>query len=1092
MENENRKRDEDDQEGQAQDGKRNSAAIVNRLIDLHHKHLLKVNNGFLYVSYKLLKIMGLKLLEKWKALFKAQALALLIFSALASLSPATAGAVEQGRTVSGKVTDENGEAIPGVNIVIKGSTTGTITDMDGNYSINVNDGDILVFSYIGYTAEEIPVNNQLALNVSLVPDLQELQEVVVIGYGETSKVTLTGAIKSISNEELVQSPSAGIGNALAGKVTGISSVQFSGQPGADDAKLFIRGVATLNDATPLTIVDGVERPFTQIDPEEVESISILKDASATAVYGVRGANGVIIVTTRRGREGKARITVNSSYGLQEPTRILEQADSYIYALGHNERALNDGADSASLVFDQEMIDAYKSGGNLIYPNTNWREMLMKDLAPQMKHNITISGGTKKVKYFTSFGYFSQNGQFKNFDREYNGNFKYDRFNYRTNLDVDVTSSTKMKVTVGGRTEMRNRPRESDDSGLWKDMNWAQPMSGSGIVDGKWIVTSQDYTPLELRDGMRGFYGRGYANSTADVLNFDLDLIQDLDMLTKGLKFKVKGSYNTSFIHYKNRSSSAAKYEAKYLTGANGELVLDENGEKQIILVKVADEGNLGYDESTGKNKDWYMEAALNYDRKFGPHQVGGLFLYNQRVNYYPGGSYNYIPNATLGFVGRVNYNYKSRYIFDVNMGYNGSENFPQDKRFGFFPAASAGWVVSEENFMKGLSFLNYFKFRGSYGIVGNDKFGGERFLYRPDTWDATAPGYNFGLDNPADVRGAVGNLLGNPNVTWERAIKQNYGFNALLFDELIEIDFDVFHEKREDILIRRQTIPSYVAADLPVVNMGEVENKGFEAEVTLRQNVSDFSYYVKGNVSFARNKVLYKDEVPHQWDYLYETGQPVGQPFGYIYDGFFDETMETNPEVWHPDQGPVFPGDVRYLDLNNDSLINDFDKKPIGYTENPEYIFGLNAGFNYKNFDLSSTWTAATHTSRLLVAYYREPFGGQNRGLFKYMYDGRWTPDAENPVYPRFSVNSGSNNYKDSDLWLKDASYIRLKNVELGYTFRSEGLKSIGLNSARLYVNGYNLLTFSKLKMIDPEEKPNSGGNYPLIRIYNMGLKLNF
>jgi TonB-linked SusC/RagA family outer membrane protein len=1000
------------------------------------------------------------------------------------------------QNVKGVVTDDTGEPLPGVTVIEFGTTRGIVTDIDGAYSIQVSPEASLQFSFIGMVSQTIEVKNKTTIDVKLKPDAIGLEEVVVIGYGEKKKITVTGAVSTISHDELVKSPSASIGNSLAGKITGISSVQTSGMPGGDEAQLFIRGVGTLNDASPLTIVDGVERPFTQIDPEEIESISILKDASATAVYGVRGANGVIIVTTKRGEVGKTKISVTTSFGVQQPTKIIEKANSYIYGMGHNERALNDGNGEDNLVFSPEMLDVFKNGGSLIYPDIDWFDYVMKPLAAQSKHNITISGGTEKVRYFISLGYFSQDGQFKNFDRLYDGNFGYDRYNYRTNLDIDVTKSSLLKVSIGGRAEIRNRPRAKNE-GLFKQANWAQPFAGAGIVDGKWISSSQDYIGIEMKDALTGYYGMGFDNATKNFLDFDIDFIQKLNFITKGLEFKVKASYNTNYTHTIYRGSSAARYEPMLLTDDNGDNILDENGEPTIGLRKISDEGNLAYDYGTGKARNWYAESSLSYNRTFGDHDVSGLVLYNQRVLHYPKFNNNNmsdfdIPRTTLGLVGRLTYNYKTKYLFDINIGYNGSENFPEDKRFGFFPALSAGWIITEEPFMQDIGFIDYFKIRASYGEVGNDKLQGNRFLYLPDTWNPNQTGYNFGIGSSQNQPGAIENKLGNPNVTWERAVKKNIGINAKFFGAKLGIEFDYFHDRRDDILITRNTIPSYVAANLPAVNMGIVENSGYEAQISWDQKFSDFSYYIRANASFARNERIFWDEIPQQWDYLYRTGTPIGQRFGRVFDGFFEETMETNPNITHPDQGPVYPGDVRYVDLNNDGVINDFDEKAMGYPDTPEYTFGLNMGFRYKNFDLSSTWTGAANTSRLLVAYFREPFGGQNRALMQYMYDDRWTPEAENPLYPRFSVNSGTNNYSDSDLWLKDASYIRLKNVEIGYTFKSSFLKRIGLQNVRAFVNGLNLLTFDKLEILDPEAKPRSAGDYPIIKVYNTGLKFNF
>jgi TonB-linked SusC/RagA family outer membrane protein len=985
--------------------------------------------------------------------------------------------------VKGVVTDETGEPLPGVTVIIVDSNKGVITDINGNYSLQVETGATLQFSFIGMVSQQVKVGSNLTIDISLQTDAIGLEEIQVVGYGVQKKVTVTGAIANIGNEELIKSPSASVTNALAGRITGIAAVQNTGQPGADEASLYIRGVATLNDASPLTIVDGVERPFSQIDPEEIESIAVLKDASATAVYGVRGANGVIIVTTKRGQKGKTKISVSTSMGVQQPTMMLDKANSYKYALGHNERNINDGNPASTNVFTDEVLDIFKGGGNILFPDTDWFDYLFKENAIQTKTNFTLSGGTDKIRYFTALGYLSQEGQLEDLDPRFDGNFKYNRYNYRSNVDIDVTPTTLLKVTIGGRTEIRNQPEENQ---MWKEANWAQPFAGSGIVDGKWVSTSQDNVNIEMKDPLRGFYGKGFNNNTKTFLDFDLDVVQQLDFVTKGLSARVKGSYNTDYTHTKTRTSSPDRYESIYMPGDS----------TQVVYRKVGDEGKMNYSEWTGKARNWYMEAALNYNRKFGKHEVGALALYNQRVLYYPGGTYNDIPRRTLGLVGRITYNYMTKYLLDLNVGYNGSENFPEAKRYGLFPAVSAGWVVSEESFMEDLGFIDYMKIRGSYGLVGNDRLGSNRFLYLPDSWDYSTGGYNFGYDNPNDQQGATELRIGNPNVTWETATKQNYGVDMKFFDAKLGISFDYFHEYREDILIARNTVPVYVAAELPVVNMGEVENQGYEVEVKWNQNVGrDFTYRISANMSYAHNEIIFKDEIPQPFDYLYETGNAVGQPFGYVTNGFFTEEINTIDNADYPDhQGIRYPGDLMYQDLSGDGKIDDLDRMPVGYSERvPEYNYGVNTYFNWKGLDLSVVFAGVKNTSRTLPSYFREPYAGQNRGLFSHLYDGRWTPEtAETAEFPRFSKNSAGNNYRVSDLYIRDASYLRLKNIELGYSIKSPGLKRIGLRNVRIFANGYNLVTWSNFTYFDPESRVGSGGLYPMTKVYNMGLKFNF
>lgn len=1005
-----------------------------------------------------------------------------------ALMLAAISASAQGN-VTGVVTDDQGEPIIGATIMIEGTAVGTITDYNGEYNLSVAEGQTLLFRFIGMVTQKVVVGEQTNIDISLVSAGIGLDEVVVVGYGEKNKVSITGSISTINSEELSKSPSASVSNSLAGKISGLSAVQNSGQPGADEASLYIRGVATLNNSSPLTIVDGVERPFTQIDSEEIESISILKDASATAVYGVRGANGVIIVTTKRGEKGKAKIAVSTSVGIQQPIMLSEKANSLDFALGHNERNMNDGNDASTNVFQEEALDAFRNGGNILYPDTDWFDYLFKDNTLQSKTNLTIRGGTDNVRYFVALGYLNQDGILKDLDSRYDENFTFNRYNYRSNLDIDLTESTLLKLTIGGRSEIRNQP-QTNSEGLWLEANWAQPMAGSGIVDGKWVSASSENISITMNDPLNSFYGRGYRNITRSYLNFDIDVIQKLDFVTKGLKVRMKGAYNADYTHSKTRGSSPDRYES----------IIDPLDSDNVVLRKIQDAALMGYSEATSKERDWYMEAGIDYNRKLGNHDFGGLLLYNQQVISYP--KYNGvamsnqdIPRRTLGIVGRLTYNYDTRYLLDINLGYNGSENFPEEKRFGWFPAFSLGWIASEEAFMQDIDFLDYFKIRGSYGKVGNDKIGGNRFLYLPDSWDYASGGYNFGYDNPIDQLGASELRIGNPNVTWETATKSNIGFDATFLDSKLSASFDLFHEFREDILITRQVIPEYVAALLPAVNMGEVENKGYELVVKWMEKVNDLSYYVGFNLSYARNEILFKDEIPQPYDYLYETGKPIGQTFGFITNGFYNDEINTTTDANYPDQNGIrYPGDVIYQDLNNDGEINDFDKRAVGYsTQVPEYNYGINAGVNWKGIDFSMTLAGVKNTSRVLPDYYRKPFNGQDRGLFSYLYDGRWTPEtAETALYPRFSQTSADNNYKVSDMFIRDASFLRLKNVELGYTLKLAALKKIGMSNVRVYVNGYNLLTFTDFEFFDPESSPSSSGLYPMTKVYNMGVKFNF
>ena len=1004
--------------------------------------------------------------------------------------------------IKGKVSDSKGITLPGVTVKLEGaSTQTTATDANGNYSFpNVPAGSYtLSFTYLGFTrtTREVTLTErqERLVDVSMIEEAGKLDEVIVVGYGTQKKLTVTGAIVSIGSEELIKSPNASVANTLAGRVTGVTTVQYSGRPGGDDPVSYIRGIGSLTSAAsaPLTLVDGVERPFTQLDPNEIESVSVLKDASATAVFGVRGANGVIIVTTKRGVEGAPKISFTATSGFQMPSRLPVFADSYTHAKMYTEAQLNDNP-NAVLKFSVAATEAFRTNSDpVIYPNINWIDYILKPAAFQTQENINISGGTKTVKYFVSLGYLKQDGLFKIFDLVDNNNYGYNRYNYRANLDIDVTKTTKLSLTTGGRSEVRNEPLADEPQfSIWRNIYFSQPYRGIGIVDGKHIQSDTRYIPGEARDALNGYYGKGFQNTLTNPLNFDLNVNQKLDVVTKGLSFKIKGSYNGSYNFTKVRNSSRALYLANYLHDLNPAAPDD----KTVVYKKIGEDGILGYSESFGKSRDWYLETAFSYDRIFDAHHLTGLLLYNQSKSFYPSVNID-IPRGYLGLAGRVTYDYKSKYLLDLNMGYNGSENFAPGRRFGLFPAISMGWVLSEENFMKNIPIIDYLKLRGSYGIVGNDKIGNSRFLYLPDSYSPNSGGYSFGINVPQNQVAAAEGRVGNPLVTWEKSRKQDIGIELNMLNGKIGIVADYFFEYRKNILTTRQTVPGIVGVSLPAVNIGVVENQGYELQFKWRDKIGDFGYSISPNMSFARNKVLFMDEIPQKESYLLRTGNRVNQPFGYVFDGYWTKEDVTNIANFPNANYSAKPGDLRYKDLNSDGVINVDDRMAIGYPDYPEYVFGLTTEMNYKGFDLHMLWTGVTNASRAFQGSFQRPFGPTyGFGLMQYMADGRWTPEtASTATYPSMSFLGIENNVKYSDFWLRDAAYARLKNIELGYSFNDANsifLKRLGISRLRIYTNGYDLLTFDRLKVIDPESVPTENAQYPLMKIYNFGLNVTF
>ena len=785
--------------------------------------------------------------------------------------------IHQQQTIKGIVVDASGEPVIGANVVVEGTTMGTITDFEGTFSISVPKNGKIKISFIGYKDQVLTPQSGKNLRVVLEDDSQMLGEVQVVAYGAQKKVSITGAISSMKGEDLLKTPAASMSNVLSGQITGISSVQYSGEPGADEADLYVRGIATWNNAKPLIQVDGVEREFSQIDPNEVESITVLKDASATAVFGVRGANGVILITTKRGAEGKAKISFSTSAGVNLRTKQLEFANSYQYASYYNDLQVNDGG--VPTFTEEQLIKFRDHTDPILYPDINWIDYCMNKAAFQSQHNVNISGGTDRMRYFVSAGMFTQDGMFKQLAASDNFNFNYKRYNYRANLDFDATKTTLISVNIGGRIETKRTPESGEDQNqLFRKLYWAVPFAGAGIVDGKRVVSNADYLPFTGSDGLNSYYGKGFRSTTTNVLNVDLVLDQKLDFITKGLSFKLKGSYNTSYWTQKIASSSMAVYTP----------VLHDDG--SIGYRKSGSDSQLSYSRNSngeGKSRDWYMEAALNYSRKFGDHNVTGLVLYNQSKRYYPGGTYDDIPSAYVGFVGRATYDYKTRYMAEFNVGYNGSENFAPGKRYGLFPAGSIGWIVSEESFFKPLKkVINYFKVRASVGMVGNDNNGNNRFLYLPDAYILNDDGYFFGTNAGNKKPGAYEASKSNADVTWEKSVKQNYGIDFSILNEKLNISLDYFKENRRDILSSPDYMPGILGMVLPIMNVGKTENKGYEFQLKWNDKIGDdFRYWANFNLSFARNKIVYKNEIEKNEDWLYETGRTIGSRLIYKFWG---------------------------------------------------------------------------------------------------------------------------------------------------------------------------------------------------------------
>lgn len=1029
---------------------------------------------------------------------------------------------QNGERLSGTVVDSSGEPVIGATISVAGKGI-ALTDFDGVFSVAVKAGTDITVSFIGYKSQTVAAKP--GMRITMKDDSQMLQGVQVVAYGVQKKVTVTGALSSVKGDELTRTPVSSVNNVLAGQLSGVTTVQYSGEPGSDAAKIFVRGQGTWNDADPLIQVDGVERSMADIDPEDIESITVLKDASATAVFGVRGANGVVLITTKRGTEGKAKIDVSTSFSVLQPTKLVEQASSYDYGVFWNQMLRNDYTGAAEDFvpgFSDEVLQKFRDGSDPIrFPSTKWTDYAMKKSTLQSKHNISISGGTKKIRYFISAGLMTQGGLFKEFGADRNFGYQYNRFNYRSNLDLDVTNTTKISFNVASVISNADKPLTSGGSSeLIRTMYQATPFSSPGIVDGRYIMTTTDYTdgvrlPFTGTTGLNyyanesnGIYQCGSICTNINKMQSDLIIEQKLDMVTKGLTMKVKGSYNNFFTVVKQGTGQVAIYNP----------VIQED--MTIAYRKLGQNREMSYTESTSKGRDWYVEAQLNYSRSFGDHTVSGLVLYNQSKEYYPK-TYSDIPHGYVGLVGRATYDWKNRYMAEFNIGYNGSENFHPDRRFGTFPAGSVGWVVSEEKFWKLIErYVGFLKLRASWGLVGNDRYSGNsvRFMYTSDPYIVNveqsavrgtsnkANGYNFGVDNATYYKGAYEDSRNNPDISWEKAFKQNYGLDVRFLDNRLSASFDYYREHRTDIMLTNMTAPAIIGFSVPLANLGVVDSWGWELSVKWNDKIGDnFRYWVSANLSNNRNEIIERKEQVYTNDYQYEKGNRIGARYMYQFFRFYDEDT---PRLYEETFGRPFPkqlvdmqdGDAVFVDLDGNGYIDGNDKtRCLGYTDDPEYMAGLNAGFTWKNLEFSMQWTGAWNVSRMLSDAFRQPFlsrtNNDDGGLLQYHVDNTWTADnpSQDAQYPRASwAHGANNNYQDCSLYEKDAKYLRLKTVMIAYNFRFSWLGHIGIKSAQLALSGYNLLTFTPYIWGDPETTASSSPSYPLQKTYTASLKINF
>jgi TonB-linked SusC/RagA family outer membrane protein len=1084
-----------------------------------------------------------------------------------------APAPQQGRkqSISGTVTDSSGEPVIGANIIEVGTTNGTITDIDGRFSLQVENNAVIHISYISYLDQDIPTVGRTTFDIVLQEDTKTLEEVVVTAFATQKRVNVTGAISTVSGNDIIAVPVANISSILVGITPGISAVTISGEPGQDAAEIAIRGISTYGTAStmPLIVIDGIEQPAEQamnvmnsMNPNDILGISVLKDASSTAVYGIRAANGVIIITTKRGQVGKPKVSFSSNFGFTKATNLQKGLSSYEYALFRNEAVMNEvkgygdtpllnylfteddlwkfennrdftPAEVDAMNLSPEQKERLLNSPALYYGSSDAYAELFGRTAPQWQTNINVSGGTERVKYYVSLGYFDQ--QSITFNSSYYGvktGSRYQRYNLRANVDIDVFKHTTFSVNSSAQFGMTQGPGTGElydrYSNIMQIIYEGNPfINKGGITDGK-LISSINYPTNSIQDELRRrtdseisgswlrtLLGRPSGQLYNTRIDYTFKLKHEMSYLLKGLSAQASLRYQDNFRKTIVEQTAIPVYSVRR----------SQTNPNELEFFGGTRSTDSFSSSSSGSMRDFYVDAIISYDGTFGLHSLGMLALGRASKYTMPSDSYN-TPTGLIGTSARVTYDYDTRYMAEANIAYNGTENFAKENRFGFFPAFSLGWVASNESFFPTSNWVTFLKIRGSYGVVGNDRIGSRRYLYLPGTytinqgqgggsssWSNGGNYYQFGTstgDPNTIYRGSSEGNLGNPNVTWEKSTKTSAGIEAKFLSDRLSLVADYFSEDRKDILTTLGVIP--ITFGLPSdntspVNVGEVTNKGYEVVLGWSDRAADFSYFIEGNVTYAKNKVIYKAEAPNPYDWMNETGHSVGQRFGYKTDGYYNTLDELNSRPFFvPLNNAVTLGDIKYLDLNGDGIVDNRDMAPIGYPNRPQYNFGGKIGFSYKGFDIKAVISGTAQGSFYLTRI-TSPFFKRAGNAFRWQYEGRWTPEkvaaGQKITYPRAVYNADQNHYNFgpiSEQWMLSSDHLRLKNLEAGYSFpaSSRFLQSAGMSSLRVYVNANNIFTlFDKMKDygIDPETKDNIGTItyvFPLTRTVVFGFSVQF
>ena len=1031
------------------------------------------------------------------------------------------------RTVSGVITDNLGEPIIGATVTIKGTVTGVLTDIDGKYSKNTREGEILEFRYIGYNSIEQKVKKSDVMNITLEESNINLDDVVIVGYGSQKKESVVSSVNSIKPSEIAI-PARSLNNTLAGQIAGVIAIQRSGEPGNDDADFWIRGQSSYAGGTsPLVLVDGVPRSMSDIDVDEIESFTVLKDAAATAVYGSEGANGVVLITSKRGRAQKTVVTFNAQYSIATPTRMPELMNSADYLSMWNEASWNDANNpdwtnylANQAPYSSDELNMYRSGVDPdLYPNSIWTDLLSKHTENQ-RYTINFRGGSEKTRFFVSGAYYQENGIFKsNPLDDYDANIGLKRYNLRSNVDMDITPTTKLSVDMSGQYKTQNNPGNTSDQIFKHIVLFPTHLVPFLWSDGTAAVCSTDadgrYNPYNLLN-----YS-GYSKGWSAALQTKATLKQQLDFITKGLSIQGSISFDADYSSTRKRTMSPAKYT---VSGRNEDGSLNKS-----LFAEGSPLGDVSFSATSGTKKI-YIEAQLNYARTFGKkHDVTGVLVYNQKETEYQGsknssgsdvvGGLKLLPYRKQNVVARGTYTYDGRYVLEASFGATGSENFAQGNRWGIFPAVGGAWNIHAEKFMQKdniLNILNKLRLRASYGITGNDNTGSDRFVYRELLTDSGS--MNLGLNQgtnggPTKDWGRIyENTFAAPSLTWEIEKKANFGIDMGLFRGRVDITADYFSNRRENILIERVTIPTATGfRNNPWQNFGITTNKGVDASLVVKHNIGDWSFSGRGNITYAVNKIVEKDEIPQAYSWLAQTGTSIGVNKIYVAEGLFtndDFNISQNSDGSYNYQlkdgiptydANVKPGDIKYKDLNGDGTINDNDQTYYSgiYPNNPQIVYGFGVNVQYKGIYAGIFFQGVGKASTNLKANtsYFVPFAnGKDQSSARAEAINHWSannPDNTNVLYPRLHTNEYANNTLNSTWWYRDGSFLRLKNVELGYQFDKRLVQKWKMQNLRIYVQGSNLAVWDHIKMWDPEIG-NSGAKYPLNATWTLGLDVTF